>query len=177
MGDRWLKNNLMASSYVWLLLSISGTSVSMKNMVSWVPTANFANWHKSVSEASYEGEKGAYGGKARNNDCSGCSGKGAAGYIGGPDKGSVTIDGIKSDLDGMTTVRIYYLNGDSSPRYANVRVNGDAGRKVAFLPAKGSPGISTLNVNLKKGSQNTILIEGIGTSWGPDIDRLVVPLE
>lgn len=177
MGDRWLKNNLMASSYVWLPLSISGTSVTMKNYVSWVPTTNFSAWQKAPAETSYNAEKATLDGKARSVDCSGCTNKLAAGYIGGPDKGSASFSGIKSDIDGMTTVRISYINADSTARHANVKVNGDNGRKIAFLPAKGDPMISTLNVNLKKGSDNTIVIEGIGTAWGPDIDRLVVPVQ
>ena len=177
MGDRWLSSNLQASTYVWLPLSISGTSVSMKNAVSWVPTSNFASWQNPPAENSYEGEKATYGGKARNVDCSVCSNKLAAGYIGGPDKGSVTFSGVQSNIDGLTTIRIKFLNGDSGPRYANVRVNGDGGRKVAFLSAKGDPASSSLNVNLKKGSSNTIVIEGYGSGWGPDIDRLMVPVQ
>lgn len=177
MGDRWLKDNLMASTYVWLPLSISGTSVTMKNFVSWVPTANFASWQTPPDETSYEGEKATYGGQARNVDCSPCSNKVAAGYIGGPDKGSVSFSGIKSNIDGMTTIRIKFLNGDKSPRYANVKVNGDQGRKVAFLPANGDPASSTLHANLKKGSDNTVVIEGIENGWGPDIDRLMVPVQ
>ncbi len=177
MGDRWLSDNLQASTYVWLPLSISGTSVSMKNAVSWVPTSNFASWQNPPAENSYEGEKATYGGKARNVDCSTCSNKLAAGYIGGPDKGSVSFSGIQSNIDGLTTIRIKFLNGDSGPRYANVRVNGDGGRKVAFLSAKGDPASSSLNVNLKKGSSNTIVIEGYGSGWGPDIDRLMVPVQ
>jgi len=175
MGDRWLKDNLMASTYLWLPLSISGTTVTMKNRVSWVPTSNFAAWRDPPSENSYEGEKATYGGKARDVSCSTCSGKVTAGYIGGPDKGSLTFTGVKSDIDGLTTIRIKYLNGDSSPRYTNVRVNGDAGRKIAFLPAKGDPASSVLHANLRKGD-NTIVIEGVGSGWGPDIDRLMVPV-
>ncbi|KAH6857091.1 glycosyl hydrolase [Chaetomium sp. MPI-CAGE-AT-0009] len=177
LGDRWMKDNLMASTYVWLPLSISGTSVTMKNFVSWVPTSNFASWKNPPAENSYEAEKASYGGKARNVDCSGCSGKVAAGYIGGPDRGSVTFSGIHSDIDGLTTIRIKFLNGDTGPRYANVRVNGDGGRKVAFLQATGNPASSTLHANLKKGSGNTIVIEGIDGGWGPDIDRLMVPVQ
>lgn len=177
MGDRWLSTNLLASTYVWLPLAISGTTATMKNYVSWVPTTNFAAWTTPPTETSYEGESATYGGKARNVDCSTCSNKLAAGYIGGADKGSVTFSGIKSDVDGMTTVRIKFLNGDSAVRYANVRVNGDGGRRVAFLPAKGDPASSSLNVALKKGSANTVVIEGVGTTWGPDIDRLMVPVQ
>jgi hypothetical protein len=177
MGDRWLKNDLRSSSYIWLPLSISGTSVTMKNSEAWVPTANPAAWQARPSETSYEAEKATYGGKTRDVSCSACSGKTAAGYVGGPDKGSVSFSGIRSDVDGATTIRIKYINGDSATRHANVRVNGDGGRKIAFLPMKGDPGISTLHVNLKKGSENTVVIEGIGTAWGPDIDRLVVPVQ
>lgn len=176
MGDRWMKDNLMASTYIWLPLSISGTSVTMKNAVSWVPTRNFAAWQNPPAETSYEAEKGVYGGKARDVSCAACSSKVAAGYIGGPDKGSVTFRGIRSDVDGMTTIRIKFLSGDSAPRYANVRVNGDGGRKIAFLQASGDPASSTLHVNLKKGSENTVVIEGFGSGWGPDIDRLMVPV-
>ncbi len=167
----------MASTYVWLPLTISGTTVTMKNKVSWVPTTNFAAWQEPAAENSYEGERATYGGKARDVDCSTCSGKVTAGYIGGPDKGSVSFTGIRSDIDGLTTIRIKFLNGDSSPRYANVRVNGDAGRKVAFLPAKGDPATSTLHANLRRGSDNTIVIEGYGSGWGPDVDRLMVPVQ
>ncbi|KAG7288322.1 hypothetical protein NEMBOFW57_007853 [Staphylotrichum longicolle] len=177
MGDRWVKDNLKASTYVWLPLTISGTTVTMKNFVSWVPTSNFAYWQNPPAETSYEGEKAVYGGKARNVDCSTCSNKLTAGYLGGPDKGTVTFNNVRSDIDGMTTIRIKFLNGDSSPRYANVRVNGDGGRRVAFLSAKGDPASSTLHVNLKKGSSNTIVIEGIGNGWVADIDRLMVPLQ
>ncbi|KAK4202077.1 glycosyl hydrolase [Triangularia verruculosa] len=178
LGDRWMKDNLMASTYVWLPLSISGTTVTMKNFVSWVPgPPGFSAWQNPPTETSYEGENAVYGGKARNVDCSTCSGKVTAGYIGGPDRGSVTFNNIRSDIDGMTTIRIKFLNGDSSPRYANVRVNGDGGRKIAFLPAKGDPASSTLHVNLRRGSSNTIVIEGFGNGWGPDVDRLMVPVQ
>lgn len=177
MGDRWVSDNLMASTYVWLPLDISGTRVTMKNFVSWVPTSNPASWQNPPNENSYEGERATYGGQARDVSCSACSNGVAAGYIGGPDKGSVTFSGIKSDIDGLTTIRIKFLNGDSSPRYANVKVNGDGGRRVAFLPATGNPASSTLHAQLKKGSDNTIIIEGDGTTWGPDVDRLMVPVQ
>lgn len=180
LGDRWMKDNLMASTYVWLPLNINtGTNtVTMKNFVSWIPnSAPFSSWSNPTAENSYEAERASYGGKARNIDCSKCSNQVAAGYIGGPDRGSVTFSGIKSDIDGVTTIRIKFLNGDSSPRYANVRVNGDAGRKVAFLQATGDPASSTLHARLNRGESNTITIEGVGTGWGPDIDRLMVPVQ
>jgi hypothetical protein len=84
---------------------------------------------------------------------------------------------VRSDTDGLTTVRVKFINGDSKVRYANVRVNGDAGRRIAFLPSSSDPASSTLNVVLKKGDKaNTIVIEGVGDGWGPDVDRLMVPV-
>lgn len=177
-GDRWISSNLPASTYIWLPLTISGTSVSMKNFVSWVPTTDFAAWQSPPSENSYEGEKAVYGGQAKTVSCGKCSGGTAAGYIGGPDNGgSVTFSGVHSDIDGLTTIRIKFLNGDTGARYANVRVNGDAGRKVAFLQATGDPASSTLHAELKKGDGNVIVIEGIDGGWGPDVDRLMVPVK
>ncbi|KAL2267908.1 hypothetical protein VTJ83DRAFT_5185 [Remersonia thermophila] len=177
LGDRWLRDNLMASTYVWLPLHISGTSVIMKNLVNWAPTGNPASWQSGIAETTYEGERASYGGRARTVDCSRCSGSKAAGYIGGPDRGTVTFTGIRSDVDGLTTIRIKFMNGDSTPRYAWVRVNGDAGRKVAFLTARGDPASSTLHVHLRRGNSNTITFEGWNGGWGPDIDRLMVPVQ
>ncbi|KAK6952770.1 hypothetical protein Daesc_005064 [Daldinia eschscholtzii] len=180
LGDRWVSKNLMASTYVWLPLSISGTTVKMANAESWVPdlssTSSSASKAKPA-ETAYEGEAATYGGKTRDVSCNNCSGKKAAGYVGGPDKGTVTFRGIRSDADARTTVRIRYVNGDSSPRYANVRVNGAAAQKLAFLPTGNSVSSSTLNVDLKSGSSNEIVIEGINDGWGPDIDRLIVPVQ
>jgi hypothetical protein len=97
LGDRWVSKNLMASTYVWLPLTISsGGSVVMKNAVSWVAGAagdGTVQAGAPPAETSYEGEAATYGGKARDVSCSACSGGKAAGYIGGSDKGSVTFAG------------------------------------------------------------------------------------
>ncbi|KAI1385419.1 carbohydrate-binding module family 35 protein [Hypoxylon trugodes] len=180
LGDRWVSKNLMASTYVWLPLTISGTTVTMANAESWVP--NLASTSSSAStakpaETAYEGEAATYGGKTRDVSCGSCSGSTAAGYVGGPDKGTVTFGGVHSDAAARTTVRIRYVNGDSSARYANVRVNGGAAQKIAFLPTGSSVSSSTLHADLKAGSDNEIAIEGVGDGWGPDVDRLIVPVQ
>ncbi|KAI0382521.1 carbohydrate-binding module family 35 protein [Hypomontagnella monticulosa] len=179
-GDRWVSKNLMASTYVWLPLTISGTTVTMANAESWVPdlssTSSSASRTKPA-ETAYEGEAATYGGQARDVSCGSCSGSKAAGYVGGPDKGSVTFKNVRSDADARTTVRIRYVNGDSSPRYANVRVNGGAAQKLAFLPTGSSVSSSTLHVDLKAGSTNEVIVEGVGDGWGPDVDRLIVPVQ
>ncbi|KAK7757617.1 hypothetical protein SLS62_000632 [Diatrype stigma] len=127
--------------------------------------------------AVYEAEAAAYGGGARDVACSGCSGGTAAGYIGGDDGGTVTFSGIESDVDALTTVRVKYLSGDAAPRYANAVVNGGAPQRLAFVQATGDPSSSVLLAQLKQGSDNTIVIQGLGDgSWGPDVDRLMVPV-
>ena len=176
MGDRWVSKDLASSTYIWLPLTISGTTVTMKNQVNWVPNlaANTA-WATGSSEASYEGESGTIGGKARTVDCSDCSGKKAMGYIGGPDAGTLTISGVKGPAGGgLTSVRVKYVNGESKARYANVKVNGASAVRLAFLPSGSGSGSSTLNVQLKSGD-NTLVFEGVDGGWGPDIDRVLVP--
>ncbi|KAB5575273.1 glycosyl hydrolase family 43 protein [Coniochaeta sp. 2T2.1] len=177
MGDRWVSKNLQASTYVWLPLTVSGGKVSMKNYVSWVPNLDTATaWAGPPEETSYEGEKAAYAGGAKDVSCGGCSGGKAAGYVGGDGNGKVTFSGVRSDAGGMTTVRVKYNNGDSKPRFAQVTVNGGQPVKLAFEPNSGDPASSSLNVELKAGTGNTIVFEGVSGGWGPDIDRLMVPV-
>jgi hypothetical protein len=39
LGDRWVSDNLMRSTYIWLPLKLEGTTASMKNAVNWVVDA------------------------------------------------------------------------------------------------------------------------------------------
>ena len=72
---------------------------------------------------------------------------------------------MTSSVATTSTIRIAYINGDSTQRYANVVVNG-VGNVVAFVPTVGStPMSSTLTVPLNKGS-NTIRFEGYNGGWG-----------
>lgn len=182
LGDRWVPSNLGASTYVWLPLAIDGETVSMDDYVSWVPNVSgegegAQQWAAPPAETEYEAETATYGGGARDVTCSGCSGGTAAGYIGGADGGSVTFAGIQSDVDGLTTIRVQYLSGDAAPRYANAVVNGGAPQRLAFVQATGEPSSSVLHALLKKGGDNTVVIQGLGDgSWGPDVDRLIVPV-
>jgi hypothetical protein len=180
MGDRWVSSNLQSSTYVWLPLNISGATVTMKNYASWIPNADVSSssWSTSPDSTSYEGEKATYSGGARDVSCSSCSGGKAAGYIGGSDNGKVTFTGIAGpQSSGITTVTIKYNNGDTNPRYAQVTVNGGTPIKLAFEHNGSSPSISTLNVVLSPASNNTLVFEGVNGGWGPDIDRLLVPVQ
>jgi hypothetical protein len=127
------------------------------------------------SENFYEGESAELAGGAKSVSCSGCSGKNAAGYIGGSQTGSANFATVSSSATTRTTVRIKYLNGDKSQRFADVSVNGAAAQRIAFLPSGSSdPDSSSLHADLKSGT-NTVKISVADGTWGPDVDRLMVP--
>ena len=173
MGDRWVSSNLMASTYVWLPLTLSGTTASMSNYVNWQPST----FTGGPSENSYEGESATLSSGAKSVSCGGCSGSQAAGYIGGSAGGVALFGSVQSSVSAMTSVRIKFENGDSVQRFAYVSVNGDANQRVAFLPTVdgNTPGSSTLNVPLNAGA-NTVRVLGYDGGYGPDLDRLMVPV-
>ncbi|KAF2740302.1 Arabinanase/levansucrase/invertase [Polyplosphaeria fusca] len=174
MGDRWISSNLMRSTYVWLPLQLSGTTASMKNSVNWVLDPASGSMTSGSSENSYEGESATLSGGAKAVSCSGCSGKSSAGYIGGDQAGAVAFASVQSSATTRSTIRVKYMNGDNGQRFADVSVNGGAAQRVAFLPnGGGDPGSSSLHADLKSGA-NTVKISMSG-SWGPDVDRLMVP--
>ncbi|KAH7077412.1 galactan 1,3-beta-galactosidase [Paraphoma chrysanthemicola] len=173
MGDRWVGGELFRSTYIWLPLTISGTTASMKNAVNWIVDAQSGSMTPGPTENQYEGESAALSSGARTIACSGCSGSNAAGYIGGSTNGAATFSNVQSSATTRTTLRIKHLNGDSKQRVADVSVNGKT-QRVAFLPNGGSePGSSVVHVDLKQGA-NEVRVVTQGT-WGPDVDRIMVP--
>ncbi|KAI1362340.1 carbohydrate-binding module family 35 protein [Xylaria arbuscula] len=175
MGDRWVSSNLMRSTYVWLPLTFSGTTVSMKNAVNWTPNVSAGTWAAGPSESQPEAESATIANGAKTLSCSGCSGGTSVGYIGGSTGGSVTFSGVTSSASTKSSIRIKHLNGDSSQRFATVTVNG-VSQKIAFLPTdSGTPGSSVLNTNLNSGSANTVVITTTDGTYGPDVDRIMVP--
>ena len=178
MGDRWQPSNLMRSTYVWLPLVLSGeTDIWLTNRVNWIPNVADETWDVGPTESRYEGEDGDFNNGAEAVTCSGCSGSLAAGFIGGPSGGSVNFEGISSEADGRTTIRMRYANGDSSERHATVTVNGDA-QEVAFLPTGDgqTTGSSVVHVDLQSGAGNTLSITTSGGDYGPDLDIAFVPI-
>ncbi|GME50116.1 Carbohydrate binding module family 6 [Neofusicoccum parvum] len=176
-GDRWVSTALFRSTYIWLPLTLSGTSASLKNYVNWAVDAAAGTWAAGPTETQNEGEDAALSGGAKVVSCSGCSGGDAAGYVGGTSApgGVVTWADVSSDVATRSTVRVKYQNLDGAARFANVAVNGAVATKVAFLPTvQGTPGSSVVNVDLKAGAANEVVIEGVD-GWGPDVDRLMVP--
>ncbi|KAI0151100.1 galactan 1,3-beta-galactosidase [Pestalotiopsis sp. NC0098] len=178
MGDRWVSSNLMRSTYVWLPLTISGTSITMADRVNWVPDVSAGTWAAGPSETTPEGESATLAGGATAVSCTGCSGAKAAGYIGGTSGGSVTFSGVSSNTATKTTIRVKFENGNTSQRFAKVTVNGVA-QTVAFLPSEdgNSPASSVVHAQLASGSGNTVVIAGVGDgTYGPDVDRIMVPV-
>lgn len=183
LGDRWVSTNLMASTYVWLPLTFSGTSVSMANYVNWIPNvlgaASTAAWSAGPTENDPEGEAATLGGGAKVVTCAGCSGGEAAGYIGGSALGTVTFAGVVSGATtAKTTIRVKYENGDSSQRLANVTCGGTV-YDLAFLPTAsgtGAPGSSVVHCAMTSGSANSVVLGLSSGAYGPDVDRIMVPV-
>ncbi|KIH89056.1 glycosyl hydrolase family 43 protein [Sporothrix brasiliensis 5110] len=177
MGDRWVSKNLRASTYVWLPLTISGTTVTMKNHAAWLPNVESNQpWASHPDEKSYAGNQGAYGGGAKAVDCKPCSGGKAAGYVGGPSHGTITLSGLSAPSSGTTTLIVRYGVSEAGGRQADVRINGGSTVRMDFLPGAQSDNIgeSVLTTALKSGS-NTVEFAGVGDAWGPDIDIVEVP--
>jgi hypothetical protein len=177
MGARWFSTNLMRSTYIWLPLSISNTTITLQDRVNWTPNAAAGTWSPGPTETSYEGEAAQLSSGAITLTCSGCSGGQSAGYVGGPSGGSLQFSGISSQATTRTTIRLKHVNGDTSQRYAKVTCNGVA-QELAFLPTGdgNTPGSSSLNCDLVAGTGNTISISTEDGSWGPDIDKMFVPI-
>jgi hypothetical protein len=180
MGDRWYENNLMRSTYVWLPLQFDGydeLTVSMNYHDHWILNAKVGTWKDGQDEEKYQGQHAKLSNGARILSCSGCEGKKSAGYIGGPSHGEALFTDIRANGAGKRMMRIFSPNGDQTERFAGVEVNGGKPIRVSFLPTDdgATPGVSGVIVDLKDGL-NTIKIGGIDDGWGPDIDRLMVPM-
>ena len=122
-----------------------------------------------------EGESGTLGGGARVVSCAECSKSEAAGYVGGEEGGTLTLDNVVGTGGERATVAIKYKNGDTDPRHATVTVN-DTPYDVAFLSTRHRSdiaGTSSLHCELVEG-QNTIVFSSSDGSWGPDVDEVVV---
>ncbi|KFY72182.1 hypothetical protein V499_07649 [Pseudogymnoascus sp. VKM F-103] len=178
MGDRWEPNNLMSSTYIWLPLTISGTTATMDNRNSWIINPSAGTWSPAPAETVTEAEAktNTLTGSAIIVSCSGCSGYQAVGWLGGSGNGALKFPSIASSASTTTTIRIQQENGDTEQRYGNVTVNG-VSNIVAFLPSRNgnTPGTSVLTVPLKKGSANVIKFEAYNGGYVADIDQLILP--
>ena len=97
----------MRSTYIWLPITISGTTATMStNYVNWIINTSTGAASAGPSETSYEGESSTLSNGAKVVACSGCSGSNAAGYIGGSSGGIARFGAVSSTVSTKTTIRI-----------------------------------------------------------------------
>lgn len=105
--DRWLSANLMASTYIWLPLTVSGTTASLPtNYLNWILNPSTGAGTAGPSETTNEGEAATLAGGAKTVSCAGCSGTSAAGYLGGSSGGTITFPNVYSSVATTTTIRV-----------------------------------------------------------------------
>lgn len=112
---------------------------------------------------------------ARLESCEGCSFRTAAGYLGGPQGGTITFSGGLDKACKKTTILMVYVNGDSTSRFASVTVNGEK-QKVEFPSSFNDQQISNVVIygKLHSGSDNTIVVEGFEGGWAANIDKILL---
>ncbi|MFC9327449.1 ricin-type beta-trefoil lectin domain protein [Kitasatospora sp. NPDC057015] len=121
-------------------------------------------------DTAYEAEAGARGG-AVVTTCPACSGGAAAGSVGGGT--TLTLTGVGAGAAGVHLADIGYVNGDSVPRTATLRVNGQAPTVLSFPPTGSwsTPGTVSVLLSLAKGAANTLTF-GNPAAWAPDLDAV-----
>ncbi|PYH44667.1 glycosyl hydrolase family 43 protein [Aspergillus saccharolyticus JOP 1030-1] len=175
MGDRWVSTDLAASTYIWLPLTISGTTASLTTSSPWTPSVADGTWTPVSATTTYGSKSnGTLSGSAVSLSCSGCSAE-IVGYLGGPDNGTLTFSEVAFSSAGENTVQISYGNGDSTQRYCAVSVNGVT-HVVAFLPSGGPQSLSTsvLNAVVNEGANNVISFGAFEGGYCPDIAGIVI---
>ncbi|RPB11494.1 glycosyl hydrolase family 43 protein [Morchella conica CCBAS932] len=179
MGDRWVSSNLMSSTYVWLPLTISGTTASLTWYYNWVINAAAGTWSTPPADNSYEAESSTNTRTSGTQilSCTDCSGTSTVGYIGGSAGDTLTFNGISSSTTTRTTIRMRYTNGDTTQRFADITVNGVT-QRIAFVPTGSGQitGVASMTFNLNSGTGNTLKVAGVDGGWAPDVDRIVVPV-
>jgi len=125
---------------------------------------------------SYEAESSSntLAGGAVVMSCTTCSGGAKVGYVGN-NQGTLKFNGVTATTTGNYTLTIYYNNGDSSSRTAQMSVNGGAGVNLTFPTTGAWETVGSINatISLNSGSSNTILFSNPVTgSWAPDFDRI-----
>ncbi|KAF8709739.1 glycosyl hydrolase 43 family, partial [Rhizoctonia solani] len=163
MGDRWDRDELSDSRYMWLPITIGGKqAASLEWHDIWKIDVNTGEvtYPKGIS---YEAEKGVITGGANVTSCSTCSG---GNYVTGiTSNSSVTITNIQG-TGKPQWLAIYYVNTDVQTtalhRYAGVSVNGAAPEVVKQrTTAEGVVVSVPLQVQFAKGSKNNVTISGV----------------
>jgi hypothetical protein len=177
VGDRWQGTSLADSRYVWLPLTLSGTTATMNWYDFWTIDTATGAWAAPPADTgtSYEAEAAANtrNGAAVVQGCSGGSGGQCVGFIGNGSNNWLQINNINVSTAGSRTIRIYYPNADSNYRNASISVNGGSAVTVKFPPTDNVVRSIGITVNLNAGN-NTIRFSN-SSAYAPDIDRITVP--
>jgi hypothetical protein len=128
--------------------------------------------------SSYEAESpdNTITGGAGIQSCPNCSGGFDVGYVGN-NSGTLQFNGVTVNTTHSYVITIWYLNGDSAPRYALLSVNGSPGIPVTFPPTGSFQTVGSVKrtVTLNAGSNNTLTFYNpITGNWAPDFDWLGV---
>jgi alpha-galactosidase len=105
--------------------------------------------------------------------CTGCSEGDSVGYIGY--EGRLRFEGLTANITSDYSVLIGYANGDSSPRFLSVNVNGVFNKNVTFPTTETGQTAKQLviEVPLRQGNANNIEFYN-DNGFGPDIDFIRV---
>ncbi|KAF8596528.1 Arabinanase/levansucrase/invertase [Ceratobasidium sp. AG-I] len=160
MGDRWDRDELSDSRYMWLPFTIGGAqpaSLEWHDVWKIDVKTGIVTYPKGTS---YEAETGTLAGNATITACTTCSG---GNFV--TNSTSVTISGI-AGTGAPQWLAIYYVNTDAQTtalhRYASVSVNGAAGEVVKQRTTDVGVVVSVpLQVQFTKGSKNNITISGV----------------
>ncbi|KAF2971892.1 hypothetical protein GQX73_g1727 [Xylaria multiplex] len=152
--------------------------------------SNFQRALQSGPEYSYISvSSGTLASGANIQSCTGCTSSTKVGNIGGPSNGSVVLSNIRTSQVNQTVKFDYincevgYLGSSNNERLASISVNGKPAQLVSF-PLSGynwatdiykGYGVELSGFDTK--GPNSIRISGVGTSWGPDLDRIAVIIE
>jgi len=108
--------------------------------------------------------------------CAVCSGGFDVRYVGN-NSGTLRFNNITANVPGSNVITIWYLNGDATPRYALLSVNGSIGIPITFPPTGSFETVGSVRttVTLNPGGGNTLLFSNpIVGSWAPDFDFIGV---
>jgi hypothetical protein len=123
-----------------------------------------------------ESDNNTLAGGAGIQSCPTCSGGAEVVYVGN-NSGTLQFNGVTVNATHSYVVTIWYTNGDATPRYALLSVNGSPGTPVSFPPTGSFQTVGSVQttITLNAGSNNTLeFYNPITGNWAPDFDRIGV---
>jgi alpha-galactosidase len=174
---------------IWTGKTVTESSFSKQVKAHGSVALRLSNIRRStVSQPKYtyiSASTGSLSSGANTQKCSGCTSSNKVGNLGGPSNGRVTLSNIRTSK-ATQTVRFDYINGQvdymggSNERVALISVNGGKGKTVSF-PLSGynwdvdvSKDYAVELSGFSTTGTNTITVSGVGSTYGPDLDRIAV---